>query len=74
MPEPMILIIEWAGFIGVLVATWLYGYGGRSGPALGFISALTLILYGVVVEAVAIWLTNVAFAGIHARNWHRADG
>ena len=65
----MIAFVEWGAFGGILVATWLYGNGGRAGPALGIVSACLFITYGLLASVPAAWATNIAFAVIHARNF-----
>lgn len=72
MMDTFITCLEWGGFSGVLISTWLYGYEGPWGGITGFISALTLVLYGSITAVPAIAITNVIFVMIHARNIHRA--
>lgn len=69
----LITCLEWSGFGGVLISTWLYGYDGPGGGIVGFASALTLVIYGSLTGVAAIAITNIIFMGIHWRNVRRAD-
>ncbi len=70
----MFLILEWAGFIGVLLGTWLYGNQKVSGPLVCLVSALILIIVGLVRDIHPLWLTNIIFAVIHSRNAYKLWG
>ncbi len=66
------IILEWIAFAAALCTVFFYGRSKLQGALIGCCCALLFIAWGAVTAQHAVWLTNIIFLILHARNFRRA--
>lgn len=68
----MALVLQWLSFGLSMLCVFCYGHSKVQGASVGIMTAIAFIVWGVVTQQHAAWLTNIVFFFLHSRNLRRA--
>ncbi len=71
----MILVLEWTGWLAVLLAVLGYGRSIRLGASAGIVAGGLLVWWGLLIDTTGLVAINAVLTLLHVRNlWREGRG